>query len=350
MRAFVLMKALPPTTGHAQLIEFARTLGNRVTVIIDARPDEPLIDERLDTLEAHFSNLEVDFRLLTQDLPEESECFRELWRGILIGAGAQPGDYLVTSEPYGKWLARLTEMTWMPYDIAREMNPTRASSIREDLIGTWSQILPGFRPHLQTRITIFGAESCGKTTLSRDLAKKLGATYLLEWARSYLENDENVINVRTMTNIWHGQAALQRQEFLDSPIIIQDTDLHSTLGYWNYWSSHLDSFEWFAVPRLEDGPPQALKDEARELSSDLYIITPSNIPFEPDPLRYGGDKREITDDYWVNYLNWLSARGNNVNYRVLKSVSRAARLDEAAELVLERVTKKQALIAYDRRF
>lgn len=346
------MKAMPPTTGHLQLIQFAKHLSPAgVTVLIDTIPAEPMVPERIAALKKATYRLgNVHIQHVSQWLPEdpESEGFRELWRGILIGAGARPGDYLVTSEPYGKWLAELTETIWMPYDIPRFINGTRATAIRDDFVSNWRAILPEFRPHLQTRVTIFGAESTGKTDLSWMLADDLDATWLPEWARPYLENDENIVNVRTMTNIWHGQAALQRQEFLDTPIIIQDTDLLSTWGYWKYWAHHYDSFEPFARPRLTEWVPQALDDEARELASDLYIVTPSNIPFEPDPLRYGGDKREIDDHYWGNFLARVGASGRSINYQFLTSESRSDRLVEAKGFIQRVIDQKQAKIAYKR--
>jgi hypothetical protein len=42
-----------------------------------------------------------------------------------------------------------------------------------------------------------------------------------------------------MTAIWKGQLALQRQAFestVDAPFIVQDTDLFSTVGYWDNWA------------------------------------------------------------------------------------------------------------------
>src|SRR5690606_28700585 len=67
---------------------------------------------------------------------------------------------------------------------------------------------------------------------------------------------------------------------------IQDTDLFSTVGYWEMWD--------------KDSMPQSLLEDARDRKSDLYVVLSSDIPFEPDPLRYGGNTRESTDQYWID--------------------------------------------------
>lgn len=165
-------------------------------------------------------------------------------------------------------------------------------------------------------ITIFGAESTGKTTLSRELATVLGAQWLYEFARPYLELTSAPITPSSMTAIWHGQQVLQTMR--EGHVIVQDTDLFSTVGYWQFPHWH---------PVLGDCPAALIRD-AKHLQSDLYLITPSNIPFEHDPLRYGGDAREGTDDYWVAVCEKYQ-----LPYVVLNSSDPSARVTEALTIM-----------------
>ena len=165
-------------------------------------------------------------------------------------------------------------------------------------------------------ITIFGAESTGKTTLSRKLAVTLGGEWLYEFARPYLELTRAPITPSSMTAIWRGQQVLQTMR--EGPIVVQDTDLFSTVGYWQF--PH-----WHDV--LGDCPGQLIRD-AKQLQSDLYLITPSNIPFEPDPLRYGGDAREGADEYWVAVCEQYQ-----LPYIVLSASDPAARVTEALTIM-----------------
>jgi len=104
--------------------------------------------------------------------------------------------------------------------------------------------------------------------------------------------------------------------YVDKPFIIQDTDLLSTVGYWRH-------FEPGFLGR-------AVTDQAVSRASDLYIVAPSNIPFEPDPLRYGGDVRELPDTYWISLLEEFS-----LPYVVLENSHPMLRVNEADTIVRE---------------
>ncbi len=171
-------------------------------------------------------------------------------------------------------------------------------------------------------VTIFGAESVGKTTLSRQLADALNGLWTCEFARPYLEATRQDVTSQSMRAIWHGQAELQRTSRRRSTsYIIQDTDLFSTVGYWQL--PHV-------TPVIGDCP-DGLLHEAAELRSDLYIILRSNIPFEHDALRYGGDHRESPDQYWVD----LCIR-HRLPYVVLDASDQTERINEALQIITER--------------
>lgn len=313
------MTAMPPTKGHRSLIEFAQLLTHNVTVIVATQPGEPYVEARVNALRAAFPTREVTIQHLHRELPQEpeqAEGFWELWVGFLTDAGLQPGDYIVASELYGKVLAEKAGAIFMPYDIERELLPGRATMVRKDPMTNFGMILPEFQPTLRRTITIFGAESTGKTTLSKELAECGDGHWLYEYARPYLMNTSPELTIEAMTSIWQGQFAIQRQGRLlrDKPFVIQDTDLYSTLGYWENWSP--------------ETVPEGLEADARWHKSDLYIITPSDIPFEPDPLRYGGDKRELDDQYWIDL-----AIKHKLPYVVLKAKGKVQRVGEALGLI-----------------
>lgn len=121
--------------------------------------------------------------------------------------------------------------------------------------------------------------------------------------------------------------------------------LFSTLGYWQYWASHYDNRDrspdiWRY--RLAEYPPTELREQAQKLKSDLYIITTDDVPFTPDPLRYGGDRREIGSEFWY----WL-ANIEKLNYLVLPTLPDQW-VGEAVKMIEEAVAKKAKLIDYDR--
>jgi HTH-type transcriptional repressor of NAD biosynthesis genes len=336
------MTAMPPTTGHLQLIQFANLLAtDGVVVIMNTQPSEPFPKERVVAMQlaldrAGLNKVTIQHIDTAMEQDPMTPGFWDMWQGILVGYGITADDYIVSSETYGKKLAEITGAQFFPYDIDRSINPVKATPIRDNPLAHWNEIIPEFRHNIATTITIFGAESTGKTTLTRTLAKKLDATWLFEYARPFLENTENVITTDSMTGIWKGQKALQEQadNVRRNPYTLQDTDLFSTVGYWQFphWQSRLGEC------------PKALIDDALALQSDLYIVTKSNIAFEPDPLRYGGDKREGSDEYWINILEKY-----NLPYIVLEDSNMEKRIEAAVKAIKKVATAKAKQLFYDRK-
>ncbi len=77
--------------------------------------------------------------------------------------------------------------------------------------------------------------------------------------------------------------------------------MFSTIGYWLLWGAD------FGEPAV----PPALWADATRTASDLYLILGQDgVPFEADPLRYGGDHRESSDAFWTGLceragLRWI---------------------------------------------
>lgn len=334
------MTAMPPTTGHLQLIRFARQIGSSVKVMINTQPHEPMVNERVLALRdavkrSGLRNVEVSHYNKTIEQDPKTPGFWDMWQKLMIKFGIKPGDNIVASEPYGQKLAEITGTQFFPYDINRDINCAVATHIRNDPAAHFDEILPEFQRYLTTTVTVFGAESTGKTTLSRQLAEKLGGQWVFEYARPYLENTLNEITPRSMKNIWIGQAALQRhvQNLGGKPYVIQDTDLFSTVGYWQFphWRNQIGKC------------PSGLIKDAKRLKSDLYIITASNIPFEPDPLRYGGDVREGSDEYWINVCKHYG-----LPYIILNNPDPNIRLRQAVREIKKVSKQKAGRISFDR--
>lgn len=331
--AFVLMTAMPPTKGHLHLIQFASGLASTVNVIVATQPDEPYAAERITALrEAAKALPGVIIHQIHKTLPQEPEGggFWDMWADFLHMFGFRAGDYIVASEMYGAKLAQVVDGHFMPYDVDRELYSAKATFVREAPRTYFDWILPEFQPVVRQTITMFGAESTGKTTLSRTMAGLMSGHWAFEYARPYLEKVKNEVTDATMRDIWRGQLALQRhmQLLQDKPFIFQDTDLFSTVGYWDFWTGDT---------------PTPLKVDAINNKSDLYIITQSNIPFEPDPLRYGGDKRESKDQFWIDLCE-----DYELNYVVLTSDNLADRVEETREIVRNHFDENVKL-AYDRK-
>jgi NadR type nicotinamide-nucleotide adenylyltransferase len=340
--AFVLMTAMPPTTGHLQLVQFASELAPHVTVILNTQPFEPFPDERAAAMReaiqrSGLHNVKLIHYKKAIEQDPGAPGFWPMWRQMMTNFGCKKGDIIVASETYGRQLAGLMEAEFYPYDIERVINQVKATPVRLSPLTHFTDMLPEFQKYLQVRVTIFGAESTGKTTLSKKLAKKLNAVWLFEYARPYLENTVNEITVRSMTAIWWGQKALQQHAYhhlQNTPFIIQDTDLFSTVGYWQFphWQTTIGAC------------PDGLMKDAQDLKSDIYVITKSNIPFEADPLRYGGDVREGSDEYWIRVCEQ-----QQLPYVVLEESNFDARLKTAEKIIKRVARQRMTKLWYDRK-
>lgn len=335
-RAWVLMTALPPTTGHEDLVRFAAGCAPRVEVVLCTQPSEPLADERAAALRAFADRPGlrgvVDVHRIHEELPQEpadAADFWPMWRRLLTGLGARPGDLVVASEPYGVQLAAAIDGVFLPYDPGRAVNAAKATRVRSDPVAHFADVLDEFQPYLRRRVTLFGAESVGKTTIARRLEERGLAVALPEWARPYLELDAvgPEVTREKMHAIWRGQLAQQRAAEVIAtrrrrPFVVQDTDLWSTVGYW------LLKGDEFGAPDV----PAGLWADAAAHASDLYVVLGQQpVPFAPDPLRYGGDRRESTDAFWTDLLDraglpWVLVDETGPDAREARVVAECLRL------------------------
>lgn len=318
----ILATALPPSIGHEALVRFGAEymshLDGHLVVIMGVLPGEP--GKRADHFEAlrdcfrGWNN--VHFSLQFSNDPQgpkddNDDAFWAHWVQVIMGHIGKTPDYLFSSEEYGFRMAQALDCQHIPFDPGRWIaNGVKATEIRNDVTGLFHHMVKPLRDELRMRVTIFGPESTGKTTLTKALGKHFNSPVSPEWARSYLEMlpDGRVNQERDrMLTIVRGQAAQEAvtmhvAEELGSPFALFDTDLLTTMGFEQrrrprYGRNGLVSFEhdererwWSEIEGLYE-------------PADLYLVTNDGIPFTADPLRYGGDKRETDLAYWIGHLN-----------------------------------------------
>lgn len=95
------------------------------------------------------------------------------------------------------------------FDPSRTRYPISATEIRKNILGNWHYILGAARPFFAKKVLIAGTESCGKTTLTKCLAKLYNTSWSEEvgryYARDYLGNDETIYTDEDFARIAHIQ-------------------------------------------------------------------------------------------------------------------------------------------------
>ncbi|WP_299105802.1 ATP-binding protein [uncultured Winogradskyella sp.] len=164
------------------------------------------------------------------------------------------------------------------------------------------------------KVVLFGPESTGKTTLSRQLARHFNSVWVPEHARAYLQdkwnNERKTCEPKDLLPIAIGQMKLENNlaQKTDS-VLICDTDLLETKVYSEaYYQGTCD-------PILET---YALKN-----FYNLYFLTYIDTPWEADDLRDKPDERERMFKAFENALKTY-----NKPYVILKG-NKKERLETA---------------------
>lgn len=143
------------------------------------------------------------------------------------------------------------------------------------------------------KVVLFGPESTGKTTLSRQLARYYNSVWVPEYAREYLQNKWNnerkTCEPDDLLPIAEGQMKLENKlAHKTDSVLICDTDLLETKVYSEaYYIGSCDP---------------VLEKYALENSYDLYFLTYIDTPWEADDLRDKPEEREVMFKAFENEL------------------------------------------------
>ncbi|MBD7983823.1 multifunctional transcriptional regulator/nicotinamide-nucleotide adenylyltransferase/ribosylnicotinamide kinase NadR [Sporosarcina sp. Sa2YVA2] len=91
---------------------------------------------------------------------------------------------------YDTWFRRIygEDIIHIVIDEAREIFPISATKIREEgVYANWDMIPDAAKPYYTKKIAIVGVESCGKSTLTRNLAQLFSTEYVEEYGRTVSE-------------------------------------------------------------------------------------------------------------------------------------------------------------------
>ena len=215
---------LPPHRGHLyQIIEASTKCHNLIVVISDNAEQTRALCEA-DGLP------EISYRLRKQWFSQQVQDMPHIQVRVL-----DESDIPVYPEGWQEWSKRMREVVCAPidaffvgdlsysetlasyfpeakvelFDPSRTRYPISATEIRKNILGNWHYILGAARPFFAKKVLIAGTESCGKTTLTKCLAKLYNTSWSEEvgryYARDYLGNDETIYTDEDFARIAHIQ-------------------------------------------------------------------------------------------------------------------------------------------------
>jgi len=327
---------LPPHRGHLyQIIEASAKCEKLVVVISDnvnltrGICREAMLPEISYRLRKQWFSQQVQdmdhilVRVLDEtDIPEYPNGWKE-WSERMRGVIAAPIDaFFVGDTDYQDTLEQyFPESTVEVFDPSRTRYPISASDIRNDILGNWDYILGSARPFFAKKILIAGTESCGKTTLTKCLAKLYNTSWSEEvgryYARDYLGNDETIFTDEDFARIAHLQFE-------------QDYHALRTANRCCFFDTDATYTSYFSELYLgrRNALVESYIDQARY---DLLIYLPPDVKWIPDGQRlYGEEAKRI--DLNKKLLSMYKANGFE-NKLVVVGGSYAERLARAIELV-----------------
>jgi NadR type nicotinamide-nucleotide adenylyltransferase len=160
------------------------------------------------------------------------------------------------------------------------------------------------------KVVLFGPESSGKTTLSRQLSEYYQAPWVPEYAREFLQlkydSTKEACTYEDLIFIAQGQIRLENEavkkaKLMGSDLIICDTDLLETSVYSAvYFDGKIDP---------------VLQEAVANNTYDLYLLTYIDTPWEPDDLRDKPNERkemfEVFESKLVeNSLPFITLKGD----------------------------------------
>lgn len=319
----IIGKFLPLHKGHCHLIETAQKKVKKLIVLVGTLKREPIPGKlRYHWVRETFPGVEVHH--LTDENPQEPGDHPDFWniwvRSIRKFCPVGP-DLVFSSETYGDELARRLGASHYAVDSDRKTFPVSGTMVRSAPFRYWDYIPEIVRPYFVKKVVVYGPESTGKTTLARDLARHYNTLCVEEYARRMLdekgiENElKDTIEISDIDKIARGQTAIEDESLQRADkLLFCDSDLITTFIY----SRH-----------FFDTCPGWVEEEADRRTYDLYLLSDIDIPWEADPQRDTGDRRE---EYFQIFKHELDIR--NRPYRVVSGLGES-RLQNAVRIVDE---------------
>lgn len=244
-RGVTIMKAMPLHRGHELLIDFGAAMLDSMYVIVSGKETDVIpVSQRYDWVCDYIDSnptlvekigvmLHIDESPTPVNVDDNGTVldaeFQEYWKKEFSEL-VPDATHFVSSDMYGKTMAELLGIKWLPVDPDREMANISATQIRSNPSDYFNYISDVAKPYFVEKVAIVGPESSGKSTMVKDLKDYFDAGIVNEYGRTLSEVKNNDLTKQDFLDIMNGQ-----QAFIDiatrkanSPWVIIDTEAYTT--------------------------------------------------------------------------------------------------------------------------
>jgi HTH-type transcriptional regulator, transcriptional repressor of NAD biosynthesis genes len=332
---FIGGKFLPLHLGHVYAIVHASTIVDELYVILshsELRDRELCLDTKMDYIPAPIRLRWLS--QLTKDMPhvkvisieDQQDNDNYDWAEgaqLIKGKIGKPIDYVFSSEiQYNDIFKELYPNTKHKLiDPMRSQVTISATTIRTEGVFKHWEFIPDFvRPYFVKKIVVVGTESCGKSTLIRNLAKIYNTTYAAEYGRTLCEELGGCDGIMVKEDYQRIAYGHKMEEFKAiekaNKLVFIDTEAIVTQFYSNLYNDE----------------HQAILDEMAKLQDyDLWLFLEPDVKWVDDGLRVHGEEsaREQNNQHLKTLLN-----KHHIDFRVLNG-NYENRLKEAIQYIGE---------------
>ena len=291
--SLVLGKFFPLHLGHIFLIDTAISQSEMVHVIMTHNSSQSISGEiRLEALKSIYGdNPQVKiYSISDEGLPQyDHECetldqFYSYWVPLVYN-NVKELDAVFTSEDYGDDFARYLGIKHILVDKERKKYPVSGTFIRTNPFKYWDFIPEPIKPHFVKRIVIMGPESCGKSTLTQDLANHYQTNFVIEYGRLVYENNGGV-TINDFIPISKGRQDLEDWmiKYSNKLLFCDTEDITTYLFSKMYHPNECDKVEDYFREILNKKPKY-----------DLYIL------LKPDCEAVQDGTRQFLEERWSHY-------------------------------------------------
>lgn len=315
----IIGKFMPLTYGHIRLIEFGLKNCDKLIIAVCSLKSEPIDgDLRFNwVIKQFYNNSKAEVVHITnEDLPNSSKSSRyisKIWSDYLKGLYPEV-NIIFASEKYGEYVAEYMDADCMLYDVERKITPVSATMVRQNPFKYWDYIPEVVKPYYVKKVCIFGPDSCGKSTLTIDLAKYYKTAYVPELARCMFDWSGLLIDNLNMNQLeqfarLQYEAVNSMKHFADK-LLFCDSDNITTQVYSEVYCGYTT-------------------DEIKkyEMTYDLFLFLDIDTPYIEEGQRNLANRRKEMRQRFMHELDLRS-----INY-VIISGSWKERFNKAVKTI-----------------
>lgn len=301
----------PLHLGHVNNIITASNLCEKLYLVLSVTSDENEIDHRerfmwLKNITSEMDNVEV-FEIFDKNTSKDTYDWETGASDIKKYINA-PIDVVFSGDDYkgkNRWEQLYPESEI--YYIPRENINISSTEIRENPYKYFEYLPNCVRPYYTKKICLIGTESCGKTTLVRNLAKYFNTTHVEEAGRYICDDAGGIDNMQPYHyfEILFKHKQLEKEALKNAnKVLLIDTDSLITLYYYQLGFENTNEIN------------SAFENVAKGISVlnnyDLYIFLEPDVRWVQDGTRTYGDEevrkqnneklKAIFDENNINYI------------------------------------------------